>query len=394
MNMREEKVQKVRNTRLILSVVVGAVIVSLVGYKLFLSASESSSNAGVNINTSFDSGANHNDLVNSPLIRQKHEAYEAAKEKEAREGNTSFISTVGSINPIKKSQPLTNTNQNYNYQSALKARQKNEYKTNELETKTTKQKDDVEISESFEKAIKAYGLDKLELETHIATASGYKTVTAPEYVQNVIVNQTASSITQSVLGQINAGTFLYGVVINQINSDFKTPVIAEIQMGKYRGAKVFGEFTVRDKWIDGISIEFNKMIWKGITFTIHAIAVNADYLPNLYDDIDHHYLQRFSGLIAGATFGAIQGAAQPYQGKNTPTVIVGSSGSQTQVYTPPDAKQIAFSAAGGAATNISGQLQPAFTSLWNRPTTVTINRGHGIGILFTDTAEIKSEGEK
>ncbi|GGF92582.1 MULTISPECIES: DotG/IcmE/VirB10 family protein [Cysteiniphilum] len=392
MNMKEEKVHKVRNTKLLISIAVGVVIVSLAGYKLFLSASESSSSVGVSINTSFDSGSNRSDLVNSSLIRQKHEAYEEAKEKQARDDNTSFISTVGSINPIKQSQPLTKPKQDYDYQSALKARQKKEDNTDSVASKTKTQSNDIQISDAFEKAIKAYGLDKLELSTHTANASGYKTVTPPEYTGRLLT-QAVTSMTQSILGQIDAGTTLYGVIINQINSDFETPVIAEIQMGKYRGAKVFGKFTVRDKWIDGISIEFNKMIWKGITFTIHAIAVNADYLPNLYDDIDHHYLQRFSGLIAGATFGAIQGAAQPYQGKNTPTVIVGSSGSQTQIYTPPDAKQIAFSAAGGAATSIAGQLQPVFTSLWDRPTTVTVNRGHGIGILFTETSEIKVKGE-
>ena len=107
--------------------------------------------------------------------------------------------------------------------------------------------------------------------------------------------------------------------------------------------------------------------------------------------VNHHWMQRVGGLIAGATFGALQGAAQPYQGKNTPTIIVEGSGNQKQLYTPPDVKQIAFSAAGGAASNITGQLQPMFNNLWNRPTTITIERGHGIGVLFTESVQIKQK---
>lgn len=391
MRMQQEKTHKVRNNRLITAIVLGACIVGVAGYKLFLSTDDAGQNHGVNFNTGLDSGANQIDRVNSPLIRQTHQRYEQQKEKNAREQNTSFISTVGSINPIKKSdRQLIHPETNFDYQSALKQRQTRHVADIDNKPQMNKSADE-KISTAFSTAIGE--LNQSQQNHYRATASGYQTITPVSQTQSSVYRDIPET-THTVIGQIDAGTTLYGVIENAINSDFKTPVIADIQMGKYRGAKVFGKFTVRDQWVDGISIEFNKMIWRGITFTIQAIAINADYLPNLYDDIDHHYLQRFGGLIAGATFGAIQGAAQPYQGKNTPTVIVGSSGSQTQIYTPPDGKQIAYSAAGGAATNISGQLQPAFTNLWNRPTTVSIDRGHGIGILFTETAEIKTQGAK
>ena len=391
MRMQKEKTHKVRNNRLITAIVLGACIVGVAGYKLFLSTDDAGQNHGVNFNTGLDGGANQIDRVNSPLIRQTHQRYEQQKEKNAREQNTSFISTVGSINPIKKSdRQLIHPETNFDYQSALKQRQTRHVADIDNKPQMNKSVDE-NISTAFSTAIGE--LNQSKQNHYRATASGYQTITPVSQTQSFVYRDIPET-THTVIGQIDAGTTLYGVIENAINSDFKTPVIADIQMGKYRGAKVFGKFTVRDQWVDGISIEFNKMIWRGITFTIQAIAINADYLPNLYDDIDHHYLQRFGGLIAGATFGAIQGAAQPYQGKNTPTVIVGSSGSQTEVYTPPDGKQIAFSAAGGAATNISGQLQPAFTNLWNRPTTVSIDRGHGIGILFTETAEIKTQGAK
>ena len=290
------------------------------------------------------------------------------------------------INAYKKPESFSDRLKERNQQQ----RQDNSPKKTQEKKNNT---DSIELSAAFKTALGDLLKDNNKL-TYDQQKIQTVTVTTADYY-----SQSMKAISKPVkdntpVKKINAGTTLYALIVNTVNSDFKnTPVVAKIEVGEYRGAYLLGKFATDNQWAKGISITFTKFIYHDQEFSINAIATNADYQPNLYEDIDNHWFQRIGGSLVGSALGGVKGIAKQYEGTNQ-NVILTDGGASTQYGAKPDSEQLAIGFAGGGAGDFSDQLDPRFKNMWNRPSTVTVNAGHAIGVLFTATVELSKQSKE
>ncbi|ODN44010.1 conjugal transfer protein TrbI [Piscirickettsia litoralis] len=208
-------------------------------------------------------------------------------------------------------------------------------------------------------------------------------------VQQTVIGQSKKSVVagSSNIGpenknvMIKAGSVIFAVLDTQLNSDQSgTPVMATVVQGKYKNAKLLGSFQREN---DKLVIKFNQMSIKTMnnSIKINAYAVSATTAQNaLASDVDHHYLLRYGGLFAAAF---LQGFGDYYS--DTASTICGSSstcivtGDQTSNdETSQTTKKAMYSGLGSVGTALSRAAADNF----NRPPTVTLNQGVGMGILF------------
>ncbi|MCE3237704.1 MAG: hypothetical protein K0R24_685 [Gammaproteobacteria bacterium] len=180
---------------------------------------------------------------------------------------------------------------------------------------------------------------------------------------------------------IKAGTIAYAVLDTGVNSDYPdTPVMATIVQGPLKGAKLIGKLTLA-KDQDKVSLSFtqmNKEEWPA-TKTVSAFAVDPDTARTvLASNVDHHYLERY-GAIMAASFLTGYSSAITQAGQST-TGVFGTSATHPAL-SPGNKIAVGL---GQIGTNLSAMMQ----SKVNKPATVQVNSGVGLGILFvSDVAE-------
>jgi polyhydroxyalkanoate synthesis regulator phasin len=188
-----------------------------------------------------------------------------------------------------------------------------------------------------------------------------------------------SGIVKPVL--IKAGTLAYAVLDTGVNSDYPdTPVMATIVQGPLKGAKLIGKLTLA-KDQDKVSLNFtqmNKEEWPA-TKTVSAFAVDPDTARTvLASNVNYHYLERY-GAIMAASFLSGYSSAITQAGQST-TGIFGTSATHPAL-SPGNKLAVGL---GQIGTNLSAMMQ----SKVNKPATVQVNSGVGLGILFvSDVAE-------
>ncbi len=203
--------------------------------------------------------------------------------------------------------------------------------------------------------------------------------------QKMVVGVAPKAVDSGSLGggsgegavMIKAGSILFAVLDTALNSDQPgTPVLATIVSGQFRGARLMGSFRREH---DKLVVAFNMMSVKGMphSVSVDAYAVNAKTAQNaLATSVNHHYLLRYGSLFAAAFlqgFGNAFQAVQPTCPPGTPCTIVGT-GDQIKTTTT----QAAYQGLGQVGTNLSGIVEQEF----NRPPTVKLKQGVGMGILF------------
>ena len=112
---------------------------------------------------------------------------------------------------------------------------------------------------------------------------------------------------------------------------------------------------------------------------ISAVAIDPDTARTaLASDVDHHYLYRWGSLLASSF---VQGYASAVASTNsTSTTSQGAAGTTTTTSTQaPDAKQQLFAGISAVGTKWSQIVGQNF----ERPITITIDQGTGIGVLIT-----------
>ena len=177
---------------------------------------------------------------------------------------------------------------------------------------------------------------------------------------------------------ITAGTILFAVLENALNSDQSgTPVLAQIIAGKYRGAELMGTFSTSND--DKLVIQFNRMILPGAThaLSINAYAIDPKTAENaLASGVDHHYLERYGSLFVASMMQGFGNAYSNYQNPcyGTNNCFIDGNVQRTDVTT----KTAMYQGLGQIGTNAASQVQNNF----NRPDTVYVRQGIGMGILF------------
>lgn len=179
---------------------------------------------------------------------------------------------------------------------------------------------------------------------------------------------------------IKAGTVLFGVLDTAVNSDYPdSPVMVTIVEGRYKGAKLLGKL-VATKGVTGqmdrIALNFSKMNmdeWPA-SKSINAFAIDPDTARSVMaSSVDYHYLQRFGAMFA-TSFLQGYGNAILTSGSTQTTGIFGTSSVHPNL--SPGQKI-------GAALGQVGQTIGAATANYiNRPPTVRVDSGVGLGILF------------
>lgn len=201
-------------------------------------------------------------------------------------------------------------------------------------------------------------------------------VGSPDDATNVAPSGPASTVPAQTM--IKAGTILFAVLENALNSDQAgTPVLAQIAAGKYQGAQLMGSFSTSAD--NKLIIKFNQMILKNYTdpIPINAYAIDPTTAQNaLASYVNNHYVERYGSLFAAAMLQGFGNAYSNYQNPcyGTNNCFIDGSVQKNSVTT----ETALYQGLGQIGTNVASQVQNNF----NRPATIVLNQGSGMGILF------------
>lgn len=177
---------------------------------------------------------------------------------------------------------------------------------------------------------------------------------------------------------LKAGTILFGVLQTSVNTDSPGPIMATVELGPYKGAKLLGSLQPAGKYAKGVALKFTTMTLPQYktSIGINAYAIDPDTAHTaLASNVDHHYLLRYGTLIASSFLGGLGEATA----LSNSTIVNGPLGSSSQNYQLPNNFGAQALYAGGT---VGQKLGDELGDVYNRPTTITINSGTGIGILY------------
>lgn len=178
-----------------------------------------------------------------------------------------------------------------------------------------------------------------------------------------------------------SGTILYAELVSRANSDVPGPVLARVLQGEYTGATLIGSFQTAQ---NALVISFNKMTVKKTTsgeeinetVPIETVAVDTKYIgTGLATKVDRHLFQK---LAIGFTASFAEGFGDALA-NNGSTTVVTEGGSTISSRPKLNTKEQLLSSGGKAVSNVGGILMDEFG---RRPTTVIVESGTAIGVLF------------
>ena len=186
---------------------------------------------------------------------------------------------------------------------------------------------------------------------------------------------------QDTQALIKTGDVIFAVLDTSVNTDEPGPILATVVSGRFKGAKLIGSFNLPSN-ADKMVINFNAMSVPGApkTTSINAYAIDPNTARTaLSSSTDHHYLLRYGSLFA-STF--LEGFGNAFQSAGTTITIGGTGGVQQTTVQSGVGRSVLENAVIGLATVGKSWGQVAQVQ-FNRPTTVELCAGVGLGILFT-----------
>ena len=176
---------------------------------------------------------------------------------------------------------------------------------------------------------------------------------------------------------LKAGDLLYALNRISLNSDAPGPAMVEVVHGKYLGAKLLGNFVRQE---NTLTLRFQQLILAtGKSYTLEAYAVDPKTARTaIASSVDHHYLERFGGLIA-ASFLEGFGEAVKNTGTSTYATAYGSASFQPNY----DLNAQLWQAAGKVGQRTANILSQNFT----RQPTVMLEANSDIGVLIIKSPE-------
>jgi hypothetical protein len=185
---------------------------------------------------------------------------------------------------------------------------------------------------------------------------------------------------------IKAGTILFAVLDTSINTDVDSPVLATIVHGKLKGAKLIGAFKFgpRD---EALKLEFTtlSMPKEETSHSVSIVAVDADTAKTaLEGDLDKHYFVRYGTLFATSF---MEGYASAISGQGTTTTSP-LTGATTETKPSLSGTEEFYTALGTVGQKWGQAIQP----LVERPYTIKIEEGTGIGLLFLQDSDVTPKG--
>ncbi len=175
---------------------------------------------------------------------------------------------------------------------------------------------------------------------------------------------------------IKAGTILFGVLDTAVDSDYPdTPVMVTIIEGKFKDAKLIGKLSLAQNG-EKVSLNFNLMDmddWLSAK-TVNAFAIDPDTAKTVMaSEVDRHYLERY-GYIMATSF--LTGYSKAITNQGTSTTGIFGTSTNTPALSPGNKLAVGL---GQIGTSLAQDAQQKV----NRPPTVKVVAGVGLGILFT-----------
>lgn len=202
-------------------------------------------------------------------------------------------------------------------------------------------------------------------------ASGKKVVSggAASYASD---NTSDKAVNNNIM---KAGSILFAVLETGVNSDEKSPVMATIVDGPLKGSRVLGNFQRVNK---KVLLKFNLLNVPNLPASVAVNAVAID--PNtartaLATHVDNHYLLRY-GTVFAASF--MSGIGQSVQDSGNSVQINTSTGETVNFHGSTNLSKAAVVGLGEVGNRFADVLTP----LINKPPTVEVKAGSGIGILL------------
>lgn len=210
-----------------------------------------------------------------------------------------------------------------------------------------------------------------ELQTSEATQAGGVGVAGAAGAAGVNPSQAGAAAGGSV---IKAGTVMFAVLDTGINSDEQSPILATIVQGPLKGGKLLGQFTRADK---KVVLNFTTMGLPTLrnSISVNVVAIDPDTARTaVASDVDNHYMFRYGTLFASSF---VSGLGQAISQSGS-TVVQQPFGNATIQNPTTSALQQGIIGIGNVGTQFGSIAAQGF----QRPPTVKVNAGSGIGILF------------
>lgn len=182
-----------------------------------------------------------------------------------------------------------------------------------------------------------------------------------------------------------AGDTCYAVLDTAVNTDEPSPVTATIlQCGELDQAKIVGKIEVAQNAQKAV-LRFTNINVPGqpASLPMDGVAIDeATRRTALASDVDNHYFLRYGALFASAFLGGVGEAL--LKGGQDEQIVTTQTGAvvQRKAY---DSKQLVLAGIG----NVGKQAGSNMGSVFNRPPTIKIDAGIGIGILFMSDLTLK-----
>lgn len=195
---------------------------------------------------------------------------------------------------------------------------------------------------------------------------------------------TSGSSSQAGRTVARAGDVSYAVLDTAVNTDEPGPITATIVQGELKGTKILGKTEVgQNAQKAGLHFTIASMPGQSSSFAIDAWAIDpATARTAMASDVDNHYFLRYGALFASSFLSGFGDAL--LKGGQSQQLVASPSGNvvQTDAYSTKQLVQI-------GVANVGKTVGTNMGSVVNRPATITINAGIGIGILFMNDVAVK-----
>ncbi len=208
------------------------------------------------------------------------------------------------------------------------------------------------------------------------TTTTTTTTTQGTSTEGTTGNASGSAGKSSAPPIIKAGTIMFAILDTAVDSDYPdTPVMATIVSGEYKGAKVLGKLALATGQ-DKVSLTFNLLDKDGwpTTKSVTAFAIDPDTARTVMaSDVNYHYMLRYGSMFA-SSFVTGYASAISNAGATTSSGIFGTTTTHPQL-SPASKIAVGLGQVGTTMGN-------AMSSYFNTPTTVKVDAGVSLGILF------------
>lgn len=185
---------------------------------------------------------------------------------------------------------------------------------------------------------------------------------------------------------IKTGDILFAVLDTSVNTDEPGPILATIVSGKLKGSKIIGSFTLPSN-ANKMVLTFNtlSMLGSDKTISISSYAIDPNTARTaLAGRVNHHYLMRYGSLFA-STF--LAGFSSAIQSADT-TITIGGTGGTTDTTVQNGINRSLLENTLIGLGEVGKAWSETAQQLMNRPTTVELYSGTGMGILFTQDVQL------